>query len=601
MNQSQRHQFVNQQIAKLNDLLEQWERYQVTARDPGEKEHSRTEIIRIKQILAEYEVELSGGQKVNESLQKPLTGPAIKRNNRKWIIGIIIALLLLTAGFFTYLKLTEVTPDYSKYLTYLNQGDSLVKANNYGAAKVSYKKALQYNPGDSAVIKKIDYLKKADELVAQNKFAEAKNMFKVLVEIMPSPELSATAKEKIQGNPPAVNSSSGGSGSALQFSFSWKDGMLTIRISGGIPFTGNGTAPYEVEGLNCKDCIQWSAENNGFVGKVPRNKVGSFTIRIRDSKGTVTPAQIPVYNAAAETQKAATPSPVVKPENTNEENFTALVESADKHFAAAGFAQALTDYQAALSLKPTAKDLGKKIEDCKKKINDEKLSTAKNIARATVGGGSFTMGNENGLPGDRPEHTVKLSPFTLGKTEVTVAQYRAYCGFTNRAMPAAPSYGWVEENPVTNISWDEARAYCEWVSGRLPTEAEWEYAAKEAGQGKTYSGSNDPGRVAVYKDNSGNKPSPAGRKQPNALGLYDMSGNVSEWCSDWFDRKYYAASAAADPKGPASGREKVVRGGAFNSSITSTQDGNQLRVTYRNQREPSARENYIGFRVLWQN
>jgi formylglycine-generating enzyme required for sulfatase activity len=606
MNQSQRYDFVNQQIVKLNDLLEQWERYQVTARDPGEKEHSRTEIIRIKHLIAEYESELKGGEKVNELLQKPLIGPAIKKNNRKWITGIIIALLLIVAGFFAWLKITEVNPDYSKYLDYINKGDSLVVANNYPEAKLAYKKALQYNPGDSAAIKKIDFLKKADELVAQNKFKEAKEMFKVIIEIAPSAELSDKAKEKIKGDPPPAgsNGSSGGS-SPMHFSFSWKDGVLTITISGGTPFQGNGAAPYEVEGLNCKDCIKWSAVNNGYVGKIQKDKVTNFSIRIKDSKGRVTPAQIPAYGTSTpttETQKPAETSPVVKPGNTTEENYNALMESADKNFAAGKFAQALADYQAALSLKPTAAGLAKKIEDCKKKINDEKISAAKNIPRLPVAAGSFTMGNENGLPVDRPEHVVKLSPFTLSKTEVTVAQYRAYCGLTNKPMPAAPPYGWVEENPVTNISWDEAKAYCEWVGGRLPTEAEWEYAAKEGGVGKTYSGSNDAARVAFYKDNSGNKPSAVGRRQPNALGLYDMSGNVAEWCSDWFDRKYYAASAPVNPKGPASGREKVVRGGAFNSPTASLQDGsNQLRVTYRNQREPSARESYIGFRVLWEN
>ena len=597
MNQAQRHDFVNQQIIKLNALLEQWERYQVTARDPGEKEHSKFEIVRIKQLMLEYEIELNGGEKVNENIQKPLIAPAIRKNNRKWIVGIIIALLLITAGFFIFLKLTEVTPDYSKYLNYINQGDSLVKVNNYAEAKVSYKKALQYNPGDSAVIKKISYLKKADELVAQNKFAEAKEMFKVVIEIVPSPGLTAKAKE-IRGDPEKENSKGD---SPLQFSFAWKDKVLTIRISGGTPFRGGSVSPYEVEGLNCKDCIQWSAENDGFVGKVQQEKVNNFSIRIKDSKGIVTPAQIPAYtNAGVEDPKPVATSPVVKPGNTTDENFNALVESGDKQFADNKFTQALSDYESALSLKPNAKGLGKKIEDSKKKISDEKINAAKNIPMVNVAAGSFTMGNENGFPVDRPEHTVQLSPFSLSKTEVTVAQYRAYCSFTNKPMPAAPSSGWVEENPITNISWEEAKNYCEWVGGRLPTEAEWEYAAKEAGQGKTYSGSNEPGRVGWFKDNSGNKPSAVGRKQPNALGLYDMSGNVSEWCSDWFGSKYYAGSAPVNPKGPASGREKVVRGGAFNSSIASTQDGNQLRVTYRNQKEPSARESYIGFRVLWE-
>ena len=189
----------------------------------------------------------------------------------------------------------------------------------------------------------------------------------------------------------------------------------------------------------------------------------------------------------------------------------------------------------------------------------------------------------------------------MGRTEVTVAQYRAYCGFANKGMPPSPPGGWIEDNPITNVTWFEARSYCDWLGGRLPTEAEWEYAAKEGGaSAKKYSGSNELGRVAVYKDNSGNRPGNVGRKQPNSLGLYDMTGNVFEWCSDWYNAKYYAMSDPVNPRGPANGIEKVIRGGAFNSFTESTQDGNQLRVTYRNQTEPSARENYIGFRVLWE-
>ena len=595
MNPSQRKDFVNQQITKLNSLLEQWERYQVVARDPGEKEHSRIEIERLKQMLLDYESEQKGGAKVDEYDRGPLVAPAIRKNNRKWIIGLIIAILLFVVGFFIYTKITEVKPDYDKYLSYLNKGDSLVKANDYPGAKESYKKALQYNPGDSAVTKKMDYLKKADALIAQNKFAEAKAMFQVVIEIAPSPGLSDKAiAMKGKGDDK--------SSSQLQFSFEWKDGMLVIRISGGSPFHGPGTSPYTIEGLNCKDCIQWTPESNGFSARIQREKLNVLSIKIKDSKGMTTAAQIPPYSVAPISPgepKTDDPPRVNKTDNTDQ-NFASLIEEADKSFAGNKFAEALDKYLAAIAIKPANAETIKKIDACKKKIADEQLNAAKNIPRVSVSGGSFTMGNENGFPSDRPEHTVKLSAFSLSKTEVTVAQYKAYCGLANRPMPAAPATGWIDENPITNITWEEARAYCEWVGGRLPSEAEWEYAAKEAGAGsKNYSGSNDPGKVAVFKDNSGNRPSNVGKKQPNALGLYDMSGNVFEWCSDWFGSKYYASSEAANPKGPVSGKERVIRGGAYNSSIASLQDGNQLRVTYRNEKEPSARETYIGFRVLW--
>lgn len=592
MNKVQRTDFVRRQLSDLGSLLEQWERYQVTARDPGEKEHSKSEINRIKQLIRDYESELNGGVQVDENSQKPLIAPAIRRNNRKWIIGIIIGLLLLGAGGYFLLKPSEVEPDYSQYLGYLQQGDSLVKATKYTEAHKSYKKALSYNPGDSAAIKKITYLKKADELISQKKFKEATAMFKVVVEIIPSPGLSSEALAKVK------HKKDGGSQSGeLQFTVESKNGMLMITVYGGTPFPGSENSPYEIEGLNCTNCVEWTALNNGYLGKIQRDKLTGLSISVKDSKGSMKAMQVPQDPAMQ--PKAATEN-TNAPDDNSEANFNSLVENGDKNFNDNKFEEALANYQAALLIKANDKELLQKTETCRIKIREAQMNIAKNLPRVTVTGGTFTMGNENGFPVDRPEHQVTVSSFSLGKTEVTVAQYRAYCSIANKPMPPAPAAGWAEENPITNITWQEAKDYCEWAGGRLPTEAEWEFAAKEGNNSAhTYSGGDNPSRVAVFKDNSGNRPSAVGRKQPNALGLYDMSGNVSEWCNDWFNVRYYSVSEKTNPKGPSGGNEKVIRGGAFNSSTSSTQDGNQLRVTYRNQREPAARENYIGFRVAW--
>jgi len=207
-----------------------------------------------------------------------------------------------------------------------------------------------------------------------------------------------------------------------------------------------------------------------------------------------------------------------------------------------------------------------------------------------VKGGSFKMGDTfgDGEDDEKPVHTVTVSDFYMGKTEVTVGQFRKFvsaAGYRTEAEKDGWSWIWTgsdwekkdginwkkpgfsqtDSHPVVCVSWNDALAFCKWAGCRLPTEADWEYAARGGikGMNYKYSGSNDLEEVGWYSKNSGKKTHPVGQKKANELGLYDMSGNVWEWCSDWYEKDYYQNSPRNNPKGPDSGKYRVLRGGSW--------------------------------------
>jgi formylglycine-generating enzyme required for sulfatase activity len=152
---------------------------------------------------------------------------------------------------------------------------------------------------------------------------------------------------------------------------------------------------------------------------------------------------------------------------------------------------------------------------------------------------------------EKPAHRVTITKgFWLGQTEVTQAAYQ-------RVVGTDPSDKKGANLPVEQVSWDQAQAYCQAIGGRLPTEAEWEYAAR-AGSGQSRYG--DIGRVAWYSGNRGSRTHEVARKEANAWGLYDMLGNVWEWTADWYGS--YAPGSTVDPTGPASGQYRALRGGS---------------------------------------
>lgn len=214
-----------------------------------------------------------------------------------------------------------------------------------------------------------------------------------------------------------------------------------------------------------------------------------------------------------------------------------------------------------------------------------------------VEGGRFQMGS-NEYGNEKPIHTVHLSPYWIGKCPVTFEEYDAYCQATGAEKPGDAGFD-RGRHPVAYVSWEDAEQYCRWLSEttgktyRLPTEAEWEFAARGGGksQGFQYAGGNDIDAVAWYGNNSDNQTHPVGEKKANELGLHDMSGNVWEWCSDWYSK--YPAAPQTNPTGPASeGSDRVVRGGS------AWLGASYCRPSCRSRSAPSNRFGNIGFRLV---
>ena len=267
-----------------------------------------------------------------------------------------------------------------------------------------------------------------------------------------------------------------------------------------------------------------------------------------------------------------------------------------------------TDRTEALKLLARASTLAMLLPDKQFRLNRLLKDYSSFSEMVFVKGGTFQMGE------DKAAHRVTLSDFLIAKHPLTFEEYDAFCKAAGRKLPSDEGWG-RGKRPAIHVSWFDAIDYCDWRSQqeglrevyqinqqqvstnwqangyRLPTEAEWEYAARggQKSQGFGYAGSNQVDEVAWYRGNSGGKTQPVGQKQANELGLYDLSGNVWEWC--WDCHGDYPSKASKDPKGPDTGSDRVLRGGSWSFFPT------HMRVSIRGHNTPSYRDNYNGFRL----
>jgi formylglycine-generating enzyme required for sulfatase activity len=223
---------------------------------------------------------------------------------------------------------------------------------------------------------------------------------------------------------------------------------------------------------------------------------------------------------------------------------------------------------------------------------------------AAIPGGPFLMGDAGGGAIEQPERTITLSAYRIDAYETTFAHYYAFIAATGHRKPRLAGYLAVDSsglpflmnpfNPVVGVSWDDASSYCLWKGKRLPTEAEWERAAKGTGRRAWVWGDEERPSFAnlVGEEDGFRYTAPVGavRRDRSPDGVYDMTGNAMEWVADWFDERAYAAMRASDPAGPPTGKERAIRGASWNDALE------RGRTVTRFKMRPSYRDVTIGFR-----
>lgn len=199
---------------------------------------------------------------------------------------------------------------------------------------------------------------------------------------------------------------------------------------------------------------------------------------------------------------------------------------------------------------------------------------------------------EEWFKSEKPQHTVYLDGYWMYKNEVTVAQYRKYCAETGKQMPTPPSWGWIDSHPMVNVSWYNAVDYAKWAGASLPTEAQWEKAARGT-DGREYPWGNqwDTSKCNNYTVLKKTQPVGSYAAGVSPYGCMDMAGNVWEWCADWSALDYYKSAPSRNPTGPSNGSYRVLRGGGWFYNV------NLYRCALRFNIYPYSSLNYFGFRL----
>jgi formylglycine-generating enzyme required for sulfatase activity len=250
----------------------------------------------------------------------------------------------------------------------------------------------------------------------------------------------------------------------------------------------------------------------------------------------------------------------------------------------------------ALSAAETKTTIGKTATKAKETVQPKQLTDpATGMELVLVKGGCFAMGGD-GADNEKPIHEVCVADFYLGKYEVTQSQWTSLMGNNpSRFAGCGPSC------PVESVSWSDVQNFLRSISEksgktyRLPTEAEWEYAARSGSAADLWAGTGDEARLgeyAWYGKNANETTHKAGQKKANAMGLYDMGGNVWEWCQDWYGEGYYKESPPNSPAGPEQGASRVIRGGSYENEAVN------LRGANRNDAPADTKDANLGFRVL---